>query len=277
MGDESRNIRGRSAEMMPGVKEKYECIRDDECASAQKCHNNKCTPVCTAAPCPPDQYCIAQSGHARICVTCLTDSHCRAGKSCSADGACLSCSAGATGCNCPGSAPYANGSGGCVACVNALQCGSGRTCNAGACVSCSAGATGCNCPGSAPYANGSGGCVACVNALQCGSGRTCNAGACVSCSAGTTGCNCPGSTPYANGSGGCVACTQTSHCPYRNECRNNTCVERVTCPDNCLQCTDSETCTRCVSGFRLIFGECRGYGCTTGQWIDGEWVEGKCL
>ena len=187
MGDESRNIRGRSAEMMPGVKEKYECIRDDECASAQKCHNNKCTPVCTAAPCPPDQYCIAQSGHARICVTCLTDSHCRAGKSCSADGACLSCSAGATGCNCPGSAPY------------------------------------------------------------------------------------------ANGSGGCVACTQTSHCPYRNECRNNTCVERVTCPDNCLQCTDSETCTRCVSGFRLIFGECRGYGCTTGQWIDGEWVEGKCL
>ncbi len=232
MGDESRNIRGRSAEMMPGVKEKYECIRDDECASAQKCHNNKCTPVCTAAPCPPDQYCIAQSGHARICVTCLTDSHCRAGKSCSADGACLSCSAGTTGCNCPGSAPYANGSGGCVACVNALQCGSGRTCNAGACVS---------------------------------------------CSAGTTGCNCPGSTPYANGSGGCVACTQTSHCPYRNECRNNTCVERVTCPDNCLQCTDSETCTRCVSGFRLIFGECRGYGCTTGQWIDGEWVEGKCL
>ena len=273
-------------------KEKWECTRDTDCASSEKCNmsTNKCVSICSLASCSGSTpYCQAQEPHNYACRQCLSNSHCPAGKQCSSY-SCTNCPRGST-CTCP-SGQVADGAGGCFNPCSPNPCGSttptcsssganysckctstscptGKTCNGTSCVNCTRGSS-CNCP-SGKVADGYGGCFDPCNPNYCGS-----------------------STPVCSSSGANYSCACTeSSCPAGKKCSSGSCVncsegESCNCPvgqaangsGSCQTVDRNADCVKyCGSGFvydrpgALYGGTERvctkypyscGYNCTTG-------------
>lgn len=153
LGTLTDDAQGFTGKNIPAAqKEKYDCSRDDNCASNQKCLNSKCVDACTANPCASGKQCIAQAGHTRACVECTSDSQCAAGKRCS-NGSCV---------NIPGWCGADSACSSSQKCVNnactALTCGICETASEHACVK----KSGC-----------------CTSAADCGTGYKCTANRCV--------------------------------------------------------------------------------------------------
>ena len=116
-GDNIYGVTGKELNTNPSTpsnpKETYECTRDGNCASTQKCNTatNKCVPTCDLVTCANNKFCVAGTSHSYSCKDCLTDTNCTAGKKCSSN-SCVSCSEGDENCRCP-SGEVADGKGGC--------------------------------------------------------------------------------------------------------------------------------------------------------------------
>ena len=250
-------------------KEKYDCTRDKDCSSSQKCSNNKCLDACIVSPCAAGKKCIA-AAHTRSCVDCTADTHCTAGNKCSGND-CIPCRDGET-CRCA-TGQVANGSGACHAedkCKN-ITCEAGKKCDGttGSCKTCSSGDK-CGCSGS-QVANGIGGCYTpdpCEN-ITCEAGKRCSGGTCQAiagwCS-DDSGC----SEGYTCVNNSCSAisgyCAGDSACASNEECISNSCVA-VTCSSVCEeaknhQCVAKSGC--CTSDSDCGSGkECKNNSCSS--------------
>ena len=223
-------------------KEKYECVKDADCAGVFICRSNKCIDPCTGVTCPGGQKCSIGK-----CVSCSR------GESCGCTGTTVSSGSGSCfdPCDpnkCASSTPTCTRSGANYSCAcTSTSCGAGKKCSGSSCTNCSANES-CNCP-SGQKANGSGGCatVACSGNSDCGAGKQCaNAGTtsayCYNCSANTQ-CTCP-SGQLANGSGGCVkpVCYDNTPCGAGRQC-----IDPGKYNAKCDPCPSGTQCT-CPSG-----------------------------
>ncbi len=223
-------------------KEKYECVKDADCAGTLVCRSNKCIDPCTGVACPGGQKCSVGK-----CVSCSR------GESCGCSSLNVSNGSGACfdPCNpnrCTSTTPSCSRSGANYSCAcTSTSCGAGKKCSGSSCTNCSANES-CNCP-SGQKANGSGGCatVACSGNSDCGAGKQCaNAGTtsayCYNCSANTQ-CTCP-SGQLSNGSGGCVrpVCTDNTTCGAGRQC-----IDPGKYNAACDPCPSGSQCT-CPSG-----------------------------
>ena len=223
-------------------KEKYECVKDADCAGVFICRSNKCIDPCTGVTCPGGQKCSIGK-----CVSCSR------GESCGCSSPNVSNGSGACfdPCNpnyCASSTPTCTRSGANYSCAcTSTSCGAGKKCSGSSCTNCSANES-CNCP-SGQKANGSGGCatVACSSNSDCGAGKQCaNAGTtsayCYNCTANSQ-CTCP-SGQLANGSGGCVkpVCYDNTPCGAGRQC-----IDPGKYNAKCDPCPSGTQCT-CPSG-----------------------------
>ena len=292
--DDAQGFTGKN--ISEAQKEKYDCTRDDNCGSTQKCSGNKCVDVCTASPCASGKQCIAQPGHTRTCVDCTSDSHCTAGKRCSGS-ECISCSAGDS-CRCP-SGQEANGSGGC----RTIDPCRGVICPGGYC-------SGGNCSCYSGYSWNGATCIAidpCAN-VTCGAGKTCSNGSCIdipgwcgSDSACSSSQKCTNNTCVALTCGTCETasnhtcvkksgcCTSAADCGSGYKCTANRCVETgVSCyGGTCYAGTycdgvAKQCCDNSQKGKRKSPGKCYletvsgSDDCEPSQFVNGQWLQGKC-
>ncbi len=223
-------------------KEKYECVKDADCAGTLVCRSNKCIDPCTGVTCPGGQKCSVGK-----CVSCSRGEAC----GCSSpnvsngSGACFDpCNPN----NCSSATPTCTRSGANYSCAcTSTSCGAGKKCSGSSCTNCAVNES-CSCP-SGQKANGSGGCasVACSSNSDCGAGKQCvNAGttsaSCQNCTANSQ-CTCP-SGQLANGSGGCVkpVCTDNTTCGAGRQC-----IDPGKYNAACDPCPSGTQCT-CPSG-----------------------------
>ncbi len=223
-------------------KEKYECVKDADCAGVFICRSNKCIDPCTGVTCPGGQKCSVGK-----CVSCSR------GEACGCTGTTVSSGSGSCfdPCDpnkCVSTTPTCSRSGADYSCAcTSTSCGAGKKCSGSSCTNCAANES-CQCP-SGQKANGSGGCaaVACSSNSDCGAGKQCaNAGTissyCYNCSANSQ-CTCP-SGQLANGSGGCVkpVCYDNTPCGAGRQC-----IDPGKYNAKCDPCPSGTQCT-CPSG-----------------------------
>ncbi len=223
-------------------KEKYECVKDADCAGVFICRSNKCIDPCTGVTCPGGQRCSVGK-----CVSCSR------GEACGCTGTTVSSGSGSCfdPCDpnkCVSTTPTCSRSGADYSCAcTSTSCGAGKKCSGSSCTNCAVNES-CNCP-SGQKANGSGGCatVACSSNSDCGAGKQCaNAGTtsayCYNCSANSQ-CTCP-SGQLANGAGGCVkpVCYDNTTCGAGRQC-----IDPGKYNAKCDPCPSGTQCT-CPSG-----------------------------
>ncbi|WP_437282333.1 outer membrane exchange protein TraA family protein [Sorangium sp. So ce375] len=262
-------------------KEEYECNIDPDCPRGEICVEHSCVPCDTADRCAGNSCnccpngisgaqmnCAAvEPGGVAMCVECLTDDECPAGKKChTPTGHCVDeipsnaqpncCGEGCVDCmhpedpNDPQSPPVPFCLPGpvgtaCAACRNDMDCADGQYCLSGECKECvkdrRCGPRCESCAGDTPYCMGQFSelavCVRCTSDEQC-AGTTCNRET-HECDPGCM-ATCAEDTPHCDGEK-CVECYADTQCPCGNTCdlATNTCD--ISCKSN-LDCLGNEHC-----------------------------------
>ncbi len=210
-----------------------ECVRDDQCADAQKCRNNQCEYECSEnSQC--DGYCADHK-----CQACTSRSQCDDGDLCR-NGKCLAPSETNIECesddDCSDNKVCKLENNQCVRCVDEDDCTNNEICRSdNTCgPECTSNA---QCDGLCIDTR----CVACNTSEECGDDLICHLGACKS----------PGDLPEGT-------CNTKADCKYYNvgnicdhnqcvECvENNDCAENADAPvcsnNQCVQCNDDTNC-----------------------------------
>ncbi|WP_438020495.1 outer membrane exchange protein TraA family protein [Sorangium sp. So ce315] len=262
-------------------KEEYECEVDEDCQRGWICVDHTCVVCDTADRCAGNSCnccpngingtqmdCAAvEPGGDPMCVECLDDAQCPAGKRCHVPtGHCVDaipanaqpdcCGEGCVDCmrpedpNDPQTPPVPFCLPGpvgtaCAACRNDMDCAEGQYCLSGECKECvkdrRCGLRCESCGGDTPFCFGrfaeTAMCVRCTSDEQC-AGTTCNP----ETHACEPGCmaTCGEETPYCDGEK-CVECYADTQCPCGNTCdlETNTCD--VSCKSN-ADCLGNEHC-----------------------------------
>lgn len=168
---------------------------------------------------------------------------------------CITCPAGCDLCQSGGCYHTSGCSSHCNMCDNSgacVKCADGYYPDNGGCLQCNP-----NCP-TCDWAEV---CTSCVQGLELILGYCCDP-KCSSCNLSKCwGCK---DGYYFDGTH-CLTCP--ANCDH---CTGGLCYSNTLCPSNCLQCTDSQTCTKCSSGYYPVTGGCsKCYStCSTCDWLE---------